>query len=231
MIYWLAKDSHPEYSVEKAGFKHMLKTFNPRYECPSRNYFSRTTIPKLFAETYDRIKHTLSSTEFGFFSATTNLWTSCARDPYLSYTVHYISLEWELRSLCLCTLYVVEDHTGENLKESLLEIFEEWNLSPDQQVSIMTDSGSNIKLACQLLGWRRLSCFGHNLDFSINKGFRDECIEEVLRACRQVVAKFSQSLKKTRDLIAFQNDDNLPPHKLKVDCSTRWGSSYDNYDE
>ena len=81
VTYWLAKDSQPEYTVEKPGFKHMLKGFNPRYECPSRNYFSRVAIPKLFAETYGKIKHTLSSSEVGYFSAT-DLWTSCARDPF-----------------------------------------------------------------------------------------------------------------------------------------------------
>ena len=227
VTYWLAKDSQPEYAVEKPGFKCMLKVFNPRYECPSRNYFSRIAIPKLFVETYDRIKHTLSGSEVGFFSATTDLWTSCAKDPFLSYTVHYISPDWESKSICLCTHYIVEDHTGENLKVSLLEIFEEWNLTPDHQVAITTDSGSNIKLACRLLGWKRLPCFAHNLDLAITKGLRDSSIEEVLQVCRKVVSKFSQSWKRTRDLAISQRDNELPLHKLKVDCATRWGSTYD----
>ena len=207
---WLAKDSQPEYAVEKPGFKHMLKVFNPRYEYPGRNYFSRIAIPKLYTETYDRIKHTLSSSEVGFFSATTDLWTPCARDPFLSYTVHYISPDWELKNMCLCTHYIVEDHTGENLKVSFLENFEEWNLT-DHQVAITTDSGSNIKLACRLLGWKRLPCFAHNLDLAITKRLRDSSIEEVLQVChssieevlqvcRKVVSKFSQSWKRTRDL-------------------------------
>ena len=82
VTYWLAKDSQPEYAVEKPGFKHMLKVFNPRYESPGCNYFSRIAIPKLYTENYDRIKHTLSGSEVGFFSATTDLWTSCARDLF-----------------------------------------------------------------------------------------------------------------------------------------------------
>ena len=93
------------------------------------------------------------------------------------------------------TRYIIEDHTGENLKESLLEILDEWSLDPGKQVAITTDSNSNIKLACRLLGWTRLSCFGHNLDLAISKGLRDPFIEEVLKVCRQVIAKFSQSWK------------------------------------
>ena len=227
VTYWLAKDSQPEYAIEKPGFKRMLKAFAPRYELPGRNYFSRTAIPTLFSETYDKLKRTFSSTEVSFFSATTDLWTSCAKDPFLSYTVHYITPEWQLRSACLCTHYIVEDHTGENLKESLLEILDEWGLDAEKQVAITTDSGSNIKLACRLLRWTRLSCFGHNLDLAISKGLRDYSIEEVLQVCRQVIAKFSQSWKKTRDLAKSQAENDLPAHKLKTDCTTRWGSTYD----
>ena len=54
----------------------------------------------------------------------------------------------ELLSNCLCTHYVVDDHTGENLKDSLLEIFAEWGLNQEQLVAITTDSGANVKLAC-----------------------------------------------------------------------------------
>ena len=67
-------------------------------------------------------------------------------------------MEWQLQSVCLCTCYIVEDHTGVNLKESPLEILNEWSLNPGKQVAVTTNSGSNIKIACRLLGWTRLSC-------------------------------------------------------------------------
>ena len=127
ITYWLAKDGQPEYSVEKPGFKQMVKTFCPRYQLPSRNYFSPITIPKLFCETYQQIQNTLASSEVSYFSATTDLWTSCAKDPFLSFTLHHISPQWELLSNCLCTRCFADDHTGENLKDSLLEIFAEWS--------------------------------------------------------------------------------------------------------
>ena len=59
-----------------------------------------------------------------------------------------------------------EAHTSINLQEALTSSLEQWNLDTDKQVAITTDRGANIKLACDLLGWQRLSCFGHNLDFS-----------------------------------------------------------------
>jgi len=39
--------------------------------------------------------------------------------------------------------------------------------------------------------------------------------------------KFSYSWKKIRDLASFQADNDLPSHKLKIDCTTRWGSTFD----
>jgi len=42
-------------------------------------------------------------------------------------TIHHLTPKWQLRSYCLCTRYIVQDHTGENLKESLLKILDEWS--------------------------------------------------------------------------------------------------------
>ena len=97
----------------------------------------------------------------------------------------------------------MDDHTDENLKESLLDIFVERGLSQEQLVAINTDSEANVKLSCELLKWRRLSCFGHNLNLSISKGLHDTSIEEILKVCRQVVSKFSHSWKKSRDLTSY----------------------------
>ena len=46
-------------------------------------------------------------------------------------------------------------------------------LEPEKLVGIITDSGSNVKLACDLLNWTRLSYFGHNLNLAVGKGLND----------------------------------------------------------
>ncbi len=42
--------------------------------------------------------------------------------------------------------------------------------------------------------------------------------------CKKVVAAFSFSWKKKRDLATAQEELNLPPHKLVTESPTRWGS-------
>ena len=125
--------------------------------------------------------------------------------------------------------YIPQDHTGEQLQDALSASFDEWSLDPNKVVAITTDSGSNIKLACQLLKWKwkHLSCFGHNLDLAINKGLQDNQIDRALSLCRKVVASFSYSWKRQRDLKEIQQQKDLPLKKLKGDVCTRWGSKTD----
>ena len=104
-----------------------------------------------------------------YFATTTNLWTSCNSYPYLSYTVHFIDDNWQLRSCCLDTVPLFEDHTGQNIAKTILDSMENWRLSRDDLVAIITDSGTNFILRTAQLECTRISCFGHNLDRTINK--------------------------------------------------------------
>ena len=230
VTYCLAKDMLPVSTVDKPGFKAMLQKFNPRYQLPNHNHFTKVSIPELVAETKGYIEKEIVNGEVEYFSATTDLWTSAAGDPYITYTCHFIDQQWELKSYCLQTPYLPQDHNATNIKEVLTETLELWKLETAKLVGITTDSGSNIKLACELLNWRRLSCFGHYLNLAVEKGLNDTRIQRALRICRGVVAAFSRSWKKWCDLVASQEQKNLPIHKLKLDVVTWWGSVYDMVD-
>ena len=68
--------------------------------------------------------------------------------------------------------------------ESLTETLNNWNLDITNHACITTDSGSNVIQACTLLGWKRLSCFGHNLDLAIRKGLEDHRVDRVVFVSR-----------------------------------------------
>ena len=173
----------PAYSVELPGFRSMVSKLNPRYCLPGRNYFSRTGIPTLYNEVREEVERELEGEAVVNFSGTTDLWTSGSSDPYITFTMHYIDSTWQLRSYCLGATYLAEDCTGENIKESLLETLSEWNLDVSKLVAITTDSGSKVKLACALLHWRWLSCFGYNLDLTVRKSLDDHRVTRILKIC------------------------------------------------
>ena len=91
----LAKEMLPLNTVDRAGFRAMLHTFNPRYTLPTRSYFSRVAIPSLYSETRAKIEKDLSTSKVEYFS---ELWSSPSMEPYMSYTLHYIDSEWNLKA-------------------------------------------------------------------------------------------------------------------------------------
>ena len=213
---YIVKDVVPVYTVDKEGFRDMVHVLNPRYQLPHKDYFSRIAIPSLYEETREQLAVRMKK-EANYFSGTADLWSSCTTEPYLCFTVHYVDTQWNLQTHCLQAHYLPEDHTGVQLQDALSVTLEQWELNEKKLTAITTDSASNIKLACQLLKWKRLSCFGHNLDLAINKGLNDSRIERALSICRKVVAAFSSSWKRQRDLKDTQVQKGLPQKKLKGD--------------
>ncbi|KAL6473716.1 hypothetical protein MHYP_G00172770 [Metynnis hypsauchen] len=219
---FLAKDMMPFTTVENVGFRKMMSVIDPRYELPGRRYFSRTAIPELYGEVRERVEEKLKSASY--FATTADLWSSRTSEPYMSLTVHFIDKDWSLVSLCLQTVYFPEDHTGEAIAAGLADALASWGLGEDRQVCITTDSGTNVIKAAELNGWTRLQCFGHRLNSAIEKVNQDKRVDRAVGVCKKVVAAFSFSWKKKRDLAAAQEEYNLPKHKLVRETPTRWGS-------
>ena len=225
VTYYIAKDSMPISVVERPGFKHMLLKLNPRYQVPARRHFTDYEIPQLYSHVKDNIV-AKSLKEVTFFAATTDLWSSDSCHPYLTLTVHFVSSNWDLKSFCLDTAALYEDHTGQNIADAISDIFDNWNLDMKKLVATTTDNASNMIAAFNLLDLLRLSCFGHNLDLAINKGLDCAQVRRALARCHSLVELFHRSWKKARDLREKQQTLGLPEHKILGDVVTRWGSTY-----
>jgi len=195
VAYYLAKDMHPIYSVERPGFKRLVAKLDPKYVLPSRNYFSETEIPGLYNEVRDNVVYPKIQ-EAEYFSSTTYLWTSCAAHPYLTLTIHFVDKDWTLQSFCLDTIPLFEDYTGQNISEAVKDIYQNWNLPVSGLVATTTDNGSNFVSAYKQLHWVRLSCFGHNLDLAINKSLNNPKAQQAIRKCHSLIELFHRSWKK-----------------------------------
>ena len=78
----------PLSTVDKPGFRAMLHQFNPHYQLPTRKHFTKVTVSVLVTEVEDKIEQQIKSKELIYFSATTDLWTSAAGDPYITFLAH-----------------------------------------------------------------------------------------------------------------------------------------------
>ena len=196
---FLAQNMQPFYTVDKPGFKQMVRMLDPKYSLPSQKYCSDTEIPRLYSELKEGIvKPAVQSADY--FTAATDLWTSSAKHSYLSFTVHFIASDWELRSFCLDTVPLFEDHTGQNLAETVYDILGNWELRSEQLVCTTTDNGSNFIVAFENLEWPRISCFGNNLDLTVNKALKHSESSTSNTKMSHFSGVFSRSWKKYRDL-------------------------------
>ena len=55
VAYFICMDNLPIYTVEKPGFRLMVKKLDSRYEIPSRAHFSRSIIPDLYTSTKQKV--------------------------------------------------------------------------------------------------------------------------------------------------------------------------------
>jgi len=55
---------------------------------------------------------------------------------------------------------------------------------------------------------------------------KDPRIDRAVGLCKKLVGSFSHSWKRKRELANAQRELKLPEHKLKTECSTRWGSRH-----
>lgn len=164
---YLTKDMIPMSAVSGAGFVDMIGILDRRYQIPSRNYFSQVAIPQMYDTCRKSVMLELSGVDY--FASTTDLWSSRNTEPYMSFTVHFLTQDFELKTRCMETMYFPDAHTGENIALGLREVLASWNLREDQQVCITTDNGANIVKATELNSWLRLQCFGHRLHLAIGK--------------------------------------------------------------
>lgn len=164
---FICKDMAPVYTVEKKGFRELVKTLDPRYVMPSRKHFSDIELPRLYRECRAKVEEELRSVSY--YATTTDLWTSRTTQPYMSLTIHFIKEDWTLCSRCLQTSYFPDDHTGVMIAKGLREALQSWGLAEDHLVCVTTDNATNNIRALQLNDWTRLQCFGHRLQLAIGE--------------------------------------------------------------
>ncbi|XP_039520337.1 E3 SUMO-protein ligase ZBED1-like [Pimephales promelas] len=215
----------PYSVVENEGFRHLLHTLEPKYSIPSRQHFSESCIPKLYRQVKEKIQHTLTDAER--VAITTDGWTSCTTEGYVTLTCHYIDTDWQMKNYVLQTRVLNDSHTGVNLGKVLREACEEWNIL-DKNPALVTDNASNMAIAGAEANLSpHIKCFAHTINLATQKGLKCAGATCLLGRVRRIVSFFHRSTIGTTVLKEKQRLLGIPEHKLKQDVITRWNSSFD----
>ncbi|XDV21825.1 hypothetical protein PO909_026845 [Leuciscus waleckii] len=198
-----------------------VEILEPRFDIPSRKYFAEKIIPALYDQTRAKVESALESAEK--VGLTCDWWTSRATESYITFTVHFINEDWEIKSYVLQTRAMHETHTGTHIADVLKAAVGEWNLDAKKPV-VVTDNASNMRVAMDLTGYQHVRCFAHVLNLASQRALKIAAVTKVLVKVRRISTFFHRSTTGAEALKRNQKLLGLPLHKLITDMPVRWNS-------
>ncbi|XP_063235837.1 zinc finger BED domain-containing protein 4-like [Bacillus rossius redtenbacheri] len=231
IAHMLALDYQPFSIVNDRGFRELINFLEPRYSIPSRKHFSKTVVPKLYADTRGKVAESLQCElqTAQSFSWTLDIWTSRAQVPFISLTAHYLNAEFCLQNRTLDCSHFPGEHTGAAIYEKICHLTADWKISAlliSVPVYVVSDNARNIKAALTGKPVEHLFCVAHTLQLAIDNAVTQVGMGKILKKCRSIVGHYKQSSKASERLHSLQSKLGLPEHSLCQMVETRWDSVY-----
>ncbi|XP_065323629.1 uncharacterized protein LOC135930770 [Gordionus sp. m RMFG-2023] len=143
-------------------FLKKYKIIDSSSELPNRTTISRGALD----DVYCSIKaHVLNLIYAGpkFCSITFDLWTDhFKRRNYITFSLHHLDENFDLKYFTLTTRNVTQKHTGETILSEIDGIEEEFHLKA-KIIQMVTDAGANVKRSVRLGDYEHHLCLGHGL--------------------------------------------------------------------
>ena len=141
VAYYIISCRRPLTTVEKHGFKVMLRSFNPHYKPVSRrtqmNEGTKTNV-EILMKTAD------------YLALSTDIWTSTGNQSYISLTSTFLNDDWVLVTVTLACRYLTED--GIYINKVMLEILAEWDIDVKRIPDITSDNDEKTRVGIEMLG-------------------------------------------------------------------------------
>ncbi|XP_052123375.1 E3 SUMO-protein ligase ZBED1-like [Frankliniella occidentalis] len=226
VTHYIVSCMRPLSTVDKPGFRLLVRSLNPRYEPPSRRTLTAQHLPKMYEETKKTVKALLDASDYRAF--TTDAWTSEAHDGYLSLTAHFLDAEWALIDVTLNCRLMTEDHTGDYIGRLLKGMLEEWNIELSTVSAFTTDNGEDMRVGVERAGvTRHVRCFAHTVNNGITT-FVANCkvLRQAIRKTHEVRNWFASD-KVWRHYVEYVKETyNETPNRIPSPCKTRWWNPF-----
>ena len=109
----IAINCQPVSVIDHEGFRSLISTLEPKYQMPSRKYFSETIIPPIGNRIRANIATQLKEGA-EYLSFTTDCWSSDVNsDALLGFTAHWVDGNFQRQSAVLHAQELLERHIGE----------------------------------------------------------------------------------------------------------------------
>ena len=105
----IAIDCQPVSIIDHKGFKSLVGILEPKYQLPSRKYFSETVIPSIALRIRVNIASQLQKGA-EYVSFTSDAWSSDVNsDSLLGFTAHWVDSDFHRQSACATCSGIVRD--------------------------------------------------------------------------------------------------------------------------
>ena len=138
----ICADMQPLSMIEDTGFRMLIKQAWPKYDIPSRKFFSEK-LSSIYTAVHDKVKARLPSD--GWLSFGTDGWSSKnGEHSFLSLTVHWLDDYYKPQHAVLNVDEITGRHTGQALLDMFQHMLQSWGIESDRVHTVVTDSGGNI---------------------------------------------------------------------------------------
>ncbi|KAH1110998.1 hypothetical protein GYH30_009682 [Glycine max] len=182
--------------VEHRRFKELLQYLHPDVKVPSRRV-ATMNVNNLYDSEKKNMKCMLSKVP-SRISLTSDVWTSCTFEGYISLTAHYVDANWELNSKMLNFSHFPPPHLGREMAKVIYGFLEEWGIEKKIFSLTLDNASSNDKMQDYLK--ERLLLHTNGL-VSGGEFFHIRCcalnliVQEGLKVVGPAVNKIKESIK------------------------------------
>lgn len=117
-----------------------MECAEPHYKIPSKTYFFETVIPDIYEKCRVKILRDIENISNCAF--TSDIWIS--NKSYISFTIHYINEDFQLKHAVLNVKHFPDNYIGENIAKIITEIIKKWHLNNENYI-IIRDSREILK--------------------------------------------------------------------------------------
>ena len=119
LLHWLADEMLPYRTVDNERLIKLLNHLNTMFDLPSEKVVRQRLMPELYRKVQYSVKMALDQNFVGVYAVTTDIWTARNKASFISYTAHFITVDWERKIAILRCMSYDEAHTGVNIANVL----------------------------------------------------------------------------------------------------------------
>jgi hypothetical protein len=148
-------------------------------------------------------------------------------DPYISFTISYLTNDFTLHSVALENKHFQGQHTADAILEALEKCMVDWKLPTEIPIFCVRDNGANLRAAVRRSSWNDVPCFAHTLQLSIADAISaSDGMTNMLQKARRIVTHYHHSCVAMERIHSYQKARDQSELDFVMSCPTRWNSEY-----